>query len=104
MVMRLLVSTAAPTKTSKRTRPSARHRFMPRPRNSTEMRPSMPARKRCPFLNSGLFSNASRLAVLFPPRCGMQTSFTPWHALVFSTLKKARSELYQSGANPKVFL
>jgi hypothetical protein len=31
---------------SKRSGPSARQRFMPRPRNSTEMRPSIPARKR----------------------------------------------------------
>ena len=43
---RLLASTAAPTNTSKRSRPWARQRFMPRPRKSTEMRPSMPARKR----------------------------------------------------------
>ena len=33
--------------------PSARQRFMPRPRNSTEMRPSMPALKRCPCLKAG---------------------------------------------------
>jgi hypothetical protein len=46
ILMRLLASTAAPTHNSKRSRPSARQRFMPRPRNSTEMRPSMPARKR----------------------------------------------------------
>ena len=102
MVMRLLVRTAAPTKTSKRSRPSARHRFIPRPRNSTEIRPSMPARKRCPLLNSGLFSNAWRCEVLFPPRCGMQTSFTCGHALMFSSLKKPLSELYQVGAKPKV--
>src|ERR1700704_5388375 len=44
--MRLLASTAAATHSSKRSRPSARQRFMPRPRNNTEMRPSMPARKR----------------------------------------------------------
>ena len=82
----------------------ARQRFMPRPRKSTDMRPSMPARKRCPFLNSGLFSSASRLELLFPPHCGMQTSFTvpSWHALMFSSLKKPRSPLYQSGAKPKV--
>jgi hypothetical protein len=41
----LLASTAAPTHNSKRLRPSSRQRFMPRPRNSTEV-PSMPARKR----------------------------------------------------------
>jgi hypothetical protein len=29
---------------------------MPRPRNGTEMRPSMPARKRCPFLKAELIS------------------------------------------------
>jgi hypothetical protein len=46
ILMRLLTSTAAPTNTSKRSGPWARHRFMPRPRNRTEMRPSMPARKR----------------------------------------------------------
>src|SRR5207249_6008510 len=73
ILIKLLASTAAPTHNSKRSRPSARQRFMPRPRNSTEMRPSMPARKRCPFLKSGLFSYASRLAVLFPPHCGMHT-------------------------------
>jgi hypothetical protein len=39
--MRLLASTAAPTNSSKRSMPTARQRFMPRPRNSTEMRPSM---------------------------------------------------------------
>src|SRR5437667_12026153 len=60
ILIKLLASTAAPTHNSKRSRPSARQRFMPRPRNSTEMRPSMPARKRCPFLKSGLFSYASR--------------------------------------------
>jgi hypothetical protein len=101
MVMRLLVSRAAPTNTSKRSRPSARHRFMPRPRKSTEMRPSMPARKRCPFLNSGLFSKASRSAVLFPPRWGIQTSFTSWQAWLCSSLKNPRSELYKAGAKPK---
>src|SRR6516164_7275467 len=46
ILIRLLASTAAPTHNAKRSRPSARQRFMPRPRNSTEMRPSMPARKR----------------------------------------------------------
>src|SRR5258708_1431714 len=54
--MRLLASTAAATHSSNRSRPSARQRFMPRPRNNTEMRPSMPARKRWPSLNSRLFS------------------------------------------------
>src|SRR5882724_2423832 len=54
--MRLLASTAAATHSSKRSRPSARQRFMPRPRNNTEMRPSMPARKRWPSLNCRLFS------------------------------------------------
>src|SRR5258708_14801110 len=44
--MRLLASTAAATHSSNRSRPSARQRFMPRPRNNTEMRPSIPARKR----------------------------------------------------------
>jgi len=56
ILIKLLASTAAPTHNSKRLRPSSRQRFMPRPRNSTEMVPSMPARKRCPFLKSGLFS------------------------------------------------
>ena len=46
MFMRLLARTAAATHNSKRSAPSARQRFMPRPRNRTEMRPSMPARKR----------------------------------------------------------
>ena len=50
---------------------------MPRPRNSTEMRPSMPARKRWPCLNSALFSHASRSGVFLPPRCGMHTTLTP---------------------------
>src|SRR5437879_5649352 len=77
ILIKLLASTAAPTSNSKRSRPSARQRFMPRPRNSTEMRPSMPARKRCPFLKSDLFSYASRLAVFFPPHCGMHTTLTP---------------------------
>src|ERR1700681_4147838 len=36
--MRLLASTAAATHSSNRSRPSARQRFMPRPRNNTEMR------------------------------------------------------------------
>ena len=49
ILMRLLASTAAATHNSQRSCPSARHRFMPRPRNSTEMRPSMPARKRWPY-------------------------------------------------------
>src|SRR6202022_4474343 len=62
--MRLLASTAAATHNSKRSWPSARQRFMPRPRNRTEMRPSMPARKRCPALKSALFSYASRSGVL----------------------------------------
>jgi hypothetical protein len=43
MIMRLLASTAAPTNNVKRSTPSARQRFMPRPRISTEMRPSMPS-------------------------------------------------------------
>ena len=54
--IRLLVSTAAPTNSSKRGRPWARQRFIPLPRKSTEIRPSMPARKRCPFLKAALFS------------------------------------------------
>ena len=45
ILIKLLASTAAPTHNSKRLRPSSRQRFMPRPRNSTEV-PSMPARKR----------------------------------------------------------
>src|SRR5438874_2044515 len=101
---RRLASFCRETAKNPRSRPSARHRFMPRPRKSTEMRPSMPARKRCPFLNSGLFSSACCGAVLLPPRCGMQTSFTSRHALMFSSLKKPRSELYQAGAKPKVSL
>src|SRR5216117_2400267 len=93
ILIKLLASTAAHTHNSKRSRPSARQRFMPRPRNSTEMRPSMPARKRCPFLKSGLFSYASRLAVLFPPHCGMHTTLTPscLHDFTFCSLKRQRS-------------
>ena len=47
--MRLLASTAAATHISNRTRPSARQRFMPRPRNNTEMRPSIISRSFCPY-------------------------------------------------------
>src|SRR5204862_357399 len=78
ILIKLLASTAAPTHNSKRSRPSARQRFMPRPRNSTEMRPSMPARKRCLFLKSGLFSYFARVGVFCPPRCGMHTTLTPF--------------------------
>src|SRR6266567_5989340 len=77
IVIRLLASTAAPTHSSKRSWPSARQRFMPRPRNSTEIRPSIPARKRWPFLNGALFSYASRSGALPPPRFGMHTTLTP---------------------------
>ena len=56
IIMRLLASTAVPTHSSNRSRPFARHRFIPRPRNNTEMRPSIPARKRWPSLNGRLFS------------------------------------------------
>ena len=57
---------------------------MPRPRDSTEMRPSMPARKRWPFLNGALFSCASRSGAFLPPRCGMHTTLTPEAALEFT--------------------
>src|SRR2546423_12614949 len=102
ILIRLLAITAAPTHNSKRLRPSARQRFMPRPRNSTEMRPSMPARKRCPSLKAGLFSYALRFTVFFPPRCGIHTTLTPFflHDFTFVSLKKPRSELYNSGARP----
>ena len=46
MRIKLLASTAAPTSISNLSRPLARHRFIPRPRNNTEMRPSMPTRNR----------------------------------------------------------
>jgi hypothetical protein len=49
------------TKTSKRSRPLARQRLVPRPRNSTEMRPSMPTRKR-PILAT--FQGSARPALL----------------------------------------
>ena len=99
-------SSGAPTNNSKRWRPSAGERFIPRPRNGTEMRPSMPARKRCPFLKAGLFSYALRFAVFFPPRCGMYTTLTPFrlHDFTFISLKKPRSELFNSGARPKFSL
>ena len=60
--------------------------------------------KRCPFLKSGSFQALPFLGGPFAPHCGMQTSFTApsWHAWMFSSLKKPRSELYQSGAKPKV--
>ena len=67
---RLLASTAAPTNTSNRSRPWSRQRRMPRPRSRTEMRPSMPARKRCPFLNARLFSYAVRSCGLAPAPLG----------------------------------
>jgi hypothetical protein len=41
MRIKLLASTAAPTSISNLSRPLARHRFIPRPRNNTEMRPSI---------------------------------------------------------------
>src|SRR5437879_4094747 len=106
ILIRLLAITAAPTHNSKRLRPSARQHFMPRPRNSTEMRPSMPARKRCPFLKSGLFSYFARVGVFCPPRCGMHTTLTPFclQDFTFFSLKKPRSEPYNSGAWPKVSL
>src|SRR5437899_8002424 len=106
ILIRLLASTAAPTHNSKRWRPSAGQRFMPRPRNNTEMRPSMPARKRCPFLKARLFSYASHTRVFFPPRCGMHTTLTPFRLqeFTFFSLKKPRSEPYNSGAWPKVSL
>src|ERR1019366_8236787 len=46
MRIKLLASTAAPTSISNLSRPLARHRFIPRPRNNTEIRPSMPTRNR----------------------------------------------------------
>src|SRR6202140_238045 len=103
---RLLASTAAATHNAKRSLPSARQRFMPRPRNSTEMRPSMPARKRCPSLKAVLLSYALRFTVFFPPRCGMHTTLTPFFLqdFTFVSLKKPRSELYNSGARPKFSL
>src|SRR6202158_799718 len=106
ILIRLLASTAAPTNTSKRGRPSARQRFMPRPRNSTEIRPSMPARKRCPSLKAGLFSYALPFAAFFPPLCGMHTTLTPFclHDFTFVSLKQPRSELYNYGACPEFSL
>jgi hypothetical protein len=74
---RLFAKTAAPTKTSNRSRPASRQRRLPRPRRSTEMRPSMPARKRCPCLNARVLSYAVRSAVLCPPRCGTHSVPTP---------------------------
>src|SRR5207253_7169274 len=50
MRSRLLASTAAPTRISNCLSPLDWHRFIPRPRNSTEMRPSMPAAKSLAFL------------------------------------------------------
>ena len=60
IVMRLLASTAAPTHSSNPSRPFARHRFIPRPRNNTEMRPSIPARNRCPSLKASSAPVADR--------------------------------------------
>src|SRR2546428_7317654 len=77
ILIRLLASTAAPTHNSKRWRPSAGQRFMPRPRNNTEMRPSMPARKPCPFFKTGLFPRASRPPGFLPPRCALHTTLAP---------------------------
>src|SRR5262250_3208759 len=103
---RLLASTAAPTHNSKRSFPSARQRFMPRPRHSTEMRPSMPARKRCPSLKGALLSYASRAGAFLPPRCGMHTTLTPLrvHDERLCSLKKPRSAPYNCGARPNAFL
>jgi hypothetical protein len=53
ILIKLLASTAAPTHNSKRLRPSSRQRFMPRPRNSTEMVPSMPGSKALSFFEIG---------------------------------------------------
>src|SRR5882672_815780 len=103
--MRLLASTAAATHSSNRSRPSARQRFMPRPRNNTEMRPSMPARKRWPSLNSRLFSYASRSGVLVPPRCGMHTTLTPscLHDATLCSLKNPRSPPHLYGGDRGFF-
>ena len=106
ILIRLLASTAAPINTLKRWRPSARQRIMPRPRNRTEMRPSTPARKRCPSLKAGLFSYPLRFAVFFPPRCGMHTTLTPFclHDFTFVSLKEASIGTIQLGSTSEVFL
>ena len=51
-IIRLLASAAARTNNVRRSAPLGRQRFMPRPRISTEMRPSVPAQKRWPCLNA----------------------------------------------------
>src|SRR5207244_8134917 len=66
ILIRLLASTAAPTHNSKRWRPSAGQRFMPRPRNNREMRPSMPARKHSTFFKAALFPHSSPTRVFCP--------------------------------------
>jgi hypothetical protein len=93
MIMRLLASTAAATNKAKRSAPSARQRFMPRPRISTEMRPSIPARKRWPCLNAADRSWSRRCGVLLPPRYGIETVATPpcTHTVTLRSLKKPRS-------------
>ena len=106
ILMRLLASTAAPTNNSKRLVPSARQRFMPRPRNSTEMRPSMPARKRWPCLKAGA------VLVCFALRGSLAAALRDAHHLdavvlahaKFCSLKKPRSEPYNSGTRPKACL
>jgi hypothetical protein len=50
----------------------------------------MPARKRCPCLKAALLLYASRSEVLFPPRCGINTTATPTcsHSVTLISLKK----------------
>src|SRR5262249_12946035 len=80
---------------------------MPRPRDSTEMRPSIPARKRWPCLNGALFSCAARSGSFLPPRCGMDTTLTPLRSqdFMFCSAKatarsSARKDLQHLGSPP----
>src|SRR5712691_4033917 len=96
MIMRLLASTAAPTNNAKRSAPSARQRFMPRPRISTEMRPSMPARKRWPCLNGADFWHAELHAV---PLGARARPARPLTSSVSPTAAGSRGALSRHGAD-----
>jgi hypothetical protein len=74
-------ATAAPTHSSKRSRHSARQRFIPRPRNSTEMRPLDAGAKALALLEG-------RTVLVCLAFGGIHTALTPlcWHAVMFLSL------------------
>jgi hypothetical protein len=65
---------------------------MPRPRNNSEMRPSMPARKRWPSLNSELISSASR--------SGRLGAATLWDAHHLDSVLYARRHVFLAEEAP----